>query len=127
MTSNVFTRTYPRGFDTEVLSFDCLERVHQATVGDTLYREHVTNYLHDFPEKFIIENISHPHDYSHLRICVDTPADLQLVRTVYEKLYPENPEFGYQEIFSLFDANRELAQVNAVIPQKKIFRRKTRD
>lgn len=125
LTSNVFTRTFPRGFDTEVLSFSCLKRIHEAT-RDPLYREHVTNYIHDFPERFRIENVNGEEDFSHLRLCVDTEADLKLINAVYEKLLPVNPNFGAKEIYTLFRAHPKLGDVNAHIQQTKIFRHKNR-
>lgn len=125
LTSNVFTRTFPRGFDTEVLSFSCLERVHKAT-RDPIYREHVTNYIHDYPELFKIENVSNSTDYSHFRLCVDTEEDLEVVKRVYQHLYEKNPKFRAQEIYDLLNSYPEIPQINAPVQQAKIFKRKDR-
>jgi spore coat polysaccharide biosynthesis protein SpsF len=124
MTSNVFRRTFPRGFDTEIFSCPCLERVVQET-GDPLYREHVTNYVYDYPEKFVIENVSSPVDRSDLRLCVDTEADFELVQSVFEALYPRNSSFGFREITEFLDSHPELKELNADVKQAKIFRHRT--
>lgn len=125
LTSNVFTRTFPRGFDTEVLSMGCLDRIHRD-VHEPIYREHVTNYIHDYPEKFRIAEIRNPEDLSYLRLCVDTEEDLALIRKVFEELFPLNAHFGYREIYELFGRKPELRQINAQIQQAKIFKRKNR-
>jgi len=125
MTSNVFTRTYPRGFDTEVLSMECFERL-EGEAKDSIYREHVTNFIHDFPEKFQIENVSQEIDWTHVRLCVDTEEDLELITQVYEELFTSNPRFGHREIYELFNRKPELQKINAEIEQSKIFHLKNR-
>jgi len=125
MTSNVFTRTYPRGFDTEVLSMACLERLEREA-QDSIYREHVTNFIHDFPEKFQIENVSQEKDWTYLRLCVDTEEDLELITQVYKELLPSNSRFGYREIYDLFLRLPELQKINAETEQSKIFHLKNR-
>jgi spore coat polysaccharide biosynthesis protein SpsF len=125
MTSNVFTRTFPRGLDTEALSMECLDRLNREAL-DAIYREHVTNYIHDHPEKFKIENVCEPVDRSDLRWCVDTEDDLELVRRVYEGLYPGNEFFGMKDALRFVESHPELKTLNAHVRQAKIFRLKTR-
>jgi spore coat polysaccharide biosynthesis protein SpsF len=126
LTSNVFQKlTFPNGFDTEVLSFACLERIHRETEGDPLYREHVTNYIHDYPEKFVIENVADKENHSDLRLCVDTNEDFELVTRIFEALYPQNPNFGFREIYKLFQECPELKKINARVRQTKILKRQT--
>ncbi|HXV27418.1 MAG TPA: glycosyltransferase family protein [bacterium] len=123
LTSNVFRKlTFPNGFDTEVISFTCLERMHRET-QDPLYREHVTNYIHDFPEKFAIENVADTQDHSDLRLCVDTEEDFRLVSLIFETLHPNNADFGYREIFELFKQRPELKEINSEVRQTKILKR----
>ncbi len=125
MTSNAFRKlTFPNGFDIEVLSFACLERIHKAT-QDPLYREHVTNFIHDYPENFVIESVEGEEDHSDLRLCVDTDEDFRLVTLIYEALYPKNPDFGYVEIYELFKKQPELKDINAEVRQTKILKRQT--
>lgn len=125
LTCNVIERTYPRGFDTEVLSWPCLDRLNRET-ADPLYREHVTNYVYDYQEKFNVENVTGARNHSNLRICVDTEADFELVTALYESLYPKNPNFGFREIMELIEQKPELREINAAVEQAKIFKRRTR-
>jgi spore coat polysaccharide biosynthesis protein SpsF len=124
VTSNVLLRTFPRGFDTEVMSFSCLERVIHET-QDPLYREHVTNYMYDFPEKFTMESVTNDEDCSDLRLTVDTEKDFELVKLIFEALYPANPRFRFRDIKLFLDENPELKTMNAYIKQTKIFRNRT--
>ena len=123
-TSNVVERTFPRGFDTEVITFSCLKRLYEEA-REEVYREHVTNYLYDYPEKFLIQSVTSPVDHSSLRICVDTEEDFQLVSKIYEALYRKNPHFGFNEIIQLVNDRPELKKINAVVEQKRIFLRKS--
>ena len=43
---------------------------------------------------------------------VDEPEDLELVRKIYEKLYPSNPEFGTEDIVALLERNTKLVETN---------------
>ena len=56
-TSNILTRTYPRGMDTEVLSFEALGKAY-ANVKNTFETEHVTPYIYkNHPEMFRIASL----------------------------------------------------------------------
>ena len=125
LTSNVFTRSYPRGLDTEVLSRPCIQRLFNET-DDPLYREHVTNYIHDHPEKFVLENVAQDENDSDGRWCVDTERDLEFVTKVYRALYPQNAFFSYEDVRSYLCEHPAIQAINADVPQTKIFRRKAR-
>jgi spore coat polysaccharide biosynthesis protein SpsF len=43
---------------------------------------------------------------------VDHEADFRLVRAVFERLYPENPAFGYREVLELLEREPELREIN---------------
>jgi len=124
ITSNCIKLSFPNGFDTEVLSFGCLQRLHRQT-QDPPYREHVTNYIHDYPEQFIIGHIVSAENRSDLRLTLDTDEDYELIRQIYEALYPQNPDFGFREIYALLDRHPEMKQINAAVQQTKILKRQT--
>lgn len=123
LTSNVVIRTFPRGFDTEVLSLKCLEYLNQ-TARDPIYREHVTNYVYDNLKHFKTDNVVGSEDYSNLRLCVDTEEDFQLVTKIYELLYTQNPVFGFYDIVNTFSKHPELKQINLQVKQISVLRKK---
>ena len=55
--TNVFPRSLPKGFSCEIIKIETLKRILDFT-NDLKYREHVTNYIYDNPDKFKICNIS---------------------------------------------------------------------
>ena len=92
--SNTIERTYPRGLDVEVLRHGVLEVAHrEAAEPDD--REHVTRFVWRQPERFRLGGEAAAEDHSALRWTVDTQEDLDVVRAVYDALYPERPDFDY--------------------------------
>ncbi len=117
--SNVLTRTYPRGLDTEVFSRVALERVHREA-EDPREREHVTLFLNSRPDRFRLGNVVGARDESAHRWTVDTPEDFEFVRRVLEKLYPADPGFGTADVLRLMEEDPALAEINRHVRQKTI-------
>lgn len=116
--SNCFPRTYPRGMDTEVLSFDALRTAHlEATARPD--REHVTPYVHMHPGRFRLGNVAYKEDHSRHRWTVDTPEDFELVRRILEALYERKPEFTLEDCLELLSRHPDWAAINAGVVQKK--------
>jgi spore coat polysaccharide biosynthesis protein SpsF len=110
-TSNALEPTYPDGLDVEVVRFASLAQAwREATLPS--HREHVTLYVHQHPERFRIENVRSEQDLSALRWTVDEPADLEVVKRIYEGLYPKNPEFTTRDILSFLDRHADLKVLN---------------
>ncbi len=120
-TSNTVVRSYPRGLDTEVMTFEALEKA--ATEAFKPYeREHVTPYIFEHPKSFSIEQVlAEPrHLQPDLRLTVDTPEDLELIQEIFSHLYNTNPFFLVDEILNLMKQQPELSKVNAHIKQKTV-------
>ena len=84
--ANVLERRLPRGLDTEALWRDVLDRCDRMATS-TPAREHVTWHIHtEHPERFVLRSVAADLDAADLRWTVDTPADLALVRRIYEAL-----------------------------------------
>lgn len=109
-------RTFPRGFDVEVFSFNALENAHKNTIE---HREHVTAYIYTHMAEFRIFRLEDGRgDNSDIRLVLDTPDDFKLVNEVYNELHGGNPNFGYPEILELFRNKPQLKQINKHIEQK---------
>ena len=117
--SNVFPRTFPRGFDTEIFSFNSLTRAYNEAT-EPFEREHVTPYIYQHPEKFIIKNFANKEDFSFHRWTVDTQEDLLLIEKIYAALYNEKRIFLYDDIIKLFGENPDLIKINQNLQQKKL-------
>lgn len=119
--SNCHPPTLPDGFDTEVCSFNALEKIWQNAKLQ-IEREHVFPYVFNNPDKFKIFNACCDQDFSHLRLTLDEQADLALLRKVYRKLHHSNPNFGLIEIAKLFRAEPGLLNINSSVTAKPVSR-----
>jgi spore coat polysaccharide biosynthesis protein SpsF len=116
--SNVQTRTYPRGLDTEVMSFAALARAWQGA-RKRHEREHVTPFIFEHPDEFKLLSVTGEADYSSQRWTVDTPEDLEFVRAVYAR-FKNNPEFLWRDVIDLLEREPQLAELNRFVMQKAL-------
>lgn len=115
--SDLSKRTYPRGLDTEVFTFDVLEQAFKK--ADKPYqREHVTPYIYEnSSEIYYYRNQS---DYSMYRWTLDTEKDFALIKEIYGHLYKGTHDFYLSDILKLFEEYPELLNINSHIEQKKL-------
>jgi len=115
--NDVENRTYPRGLDVEILSFDILENAY-INASEKYQREHVTPYIYEVVQnKFYYKNQS---DYSKYRWTLDTDEDFQLIKEIYKVLYKGVHDFYMDDIISLINEQPSLQLINAHIEQKKL-------
>lgn len=117
--SNIGTRTYPRGMDTEVFSFAALAAAQaEATLaGD---REHVTPFIRRDGERFPAVNLSYGRDASGYRWTVDTAEDFLLIKTILTTVYADKPSFTLEDCLDLLAANPEWSAINEHVRQKEL-------
>ncbi|MCM3663651.1 glycosyltransferase family protein [Mesobacillus subterraneus] len=118
--SNTLERTFPRGLDTEVFSFDVLNQAYK-TSKEKIYREHVTSFIYGNPDTFKLKNVPSLNDYSEHRWTVDTEEDFILIKNILEALYPVEKEFKLNDIIKLLNENPEWKEINSHIEQKKLI------
>jgi spore coat polysaccharide biosynthesis protein SpsF len=121
--SNALDRMYPRGLDTEVMSFTALSRAWQEA-RKPYEREHVTPYIYEHPDKFKLLSVTGAADFSSHRWTVDTAEDLEFVRTIYGR-FKANPEFAGcefsgRDVLDLLELEPELAEINRSVMQKSL-------
>jgi spore coat polysaccharide biosynthesis protein SpsF len=115
--SNSLIQTYPRGLDTEVMSFRTLEAAwREARLP--YQRTHVTPYIYQNPERFKILPVTGDRNYSAYRWTVDTPEDLELVRAIYTRLTGESVLLN--DVVRLMEREPELADINRSVKQKAL-------
>ncbi len=109
-------RTTPIGMDTEVATIAALTRAWQE--ADAKYaREHVMPYLYEEPGRFKILLVDHTPDWGDVRLTVDTPEDLELIRQITAHFGNGN-DFGMAEAVQYLQAHPELGAINAGIHHK---------
>jgi len=115
--SNSLVRTYPRGLDTEVMTFQALEQAW-LRARKPYERAHVTAYIYDKSSDFRLLSVTGDNDYSHYRWTVDTPEDLELVRTIYGRL--KGSDAFLNDVVQLLQSEPALADINRAISQKAL-------
>ena len=81
-----------------------------AESTDEHEHEHVTLGVYRRPDRFRVINVAGQENHSDLRWTVDDADDLQFVRAVYERLYPHNEEFEFEDVLGLLDAEPGLSR-----------------
>jgi Spore coat polysaccharide biosynthesis protein F, CMP-KDO synthetase homolog len=109
-TSNTLEETFPDGLDCEIFTFAALE---QAWKKAKLLseREHVTPYIKkgEHFKKYCVKDTI---DHSQYRWTLDTERDFAFICKIFEELYPDNPEFGKNDIYELLERCPDILEIN---------------
>jgi spore coat polysaccharide biosynthesis protein SpsF len=117
--NNTSERTFPRGYDVEVFTFQALDIAYKNATKD-YEREHVTPYLYDCNNNFKCFTYKNNVNYSKYRITLDTEEDLQLITIIYEKLFNNKGYFLLDDVVEFLEKNQNIAKINQEIEQKKL-------
>ncbi len=93
------------GFWTEYVTIDALKRVCQHT-NESLYHEHVTNFIYSHPENFMIKWLEGPHllrEHPDLRLTIDTREDFETAQKIYADLCVSNPFPSIADVVNYLD------------------------
>ena len=113
--------TYPEGLDVEVFTKDAILLAEKNAISD-FEKEHVTQYFYHHPNEFKIINLSNKKNQSYLRWTIDTKADLEMARKIYEHLYKNDYEIFYMEdILYLLEKKPEIATINKNIKRSAMY------
>jgi spore coat polysaccharide biosynthesis protein SpsF len=116
--SNALQRTYPRGLDTEVMTWEALASAwREARLS--YQRAHVTPYIYENPDRFDILSVKGTADYSSHRWTLDTEEDLAFIRAVYDRLGNDD-SFSWCDVLALLEQEPELAELNREVMQKEL-------
>lgn len=117
--SNTIKRSFPRGLDTEVFSMEALEAAYENAY--TLdHKEHVTPYIYQHLNQFLIGQYIGDVDYSTYRWTLDTPEDYKLIVEIYRFLNVSGQDFSWKNVIRLMKDRPYLSQINAHIKQKTL-------
>ena len=103
--------TYPKGLDVEVCRTEVLQTIASEATGSD--REHVTAFIYTRPERFSIHALNRDPPLRY-RWTVDTAEDFDFVTSVYEDLYPANPEFTTADVLTWQGRHPDRVLVNDV-------------
>ncbi len=121
-TSNTLDRYLPLGLDAEVFHLETLRRI--ARIAENLdddarrcNQSNVVPYMHAHPTEFDMLQVGSGPDLSHHRWTLDTPQDFDLITRIYTALYPENPDFGMDDVLEVLEQHPDWSSINSgVVP-----------
>ncbi len=115
--SNGIERTFARGFDFEIFSFDLLKDAF-TNAKDESDLEHVTPYIwKNRSGKVEFYHVKQEQNNSGFRITVDTPDDFEVIKVLIKKYKADT--LPYTEIEKILTEHPEIVAMNAHIEQKK--------
>jgi len=115
--SNVITRTYPNGLETEVVPIHAL-RLAWDKAKKECDREHVTLYIANHPKQFRLHSVENNEDLSHLRWTVDQKEDLELMCQIYKRLHSDGKIFYMEDVLDVLHKEPDLKEINKLVKQK---------
>ncbi len=83
------------------------------------HREHINAYVFDNRADFLISKLL-PHPIMQkpqLRLTVDTPEDLHLIKEIYKRLYKEGAIVNLEDVLKWYENEPKLFRINAGIEQ----------
>lgn len=118
--SNILDRTFPRGTDTEVLSYKALKKAYIEGIARE-DREHVTYFIRKHPESFKLNGVKSEKDLSYIRHCVDVKEDYLFVCALFSALAGQNLFFNTHDIERELRVSPWLATINRDVKQKHLL------
>jgi spore coat polysaccharide biosynthesis protein SpsF len=116
--TNTLDRTFPYGTEVEVFSFESLEKAWKNAKKPS-EREHVTPFIRNPENKFILSNIEHQEDISHLRYTIDRMDDLKLVKEIVKNILTR--PILLQDVIKLHKNKPEIFEINKNIKHDGYF------
>ena len=114
--STVLVRSLPHGLDVELVTADALRRVDAEATGH--HRVHVTSGVWTRPERYAVMGLCFAPDASAVRVTLDTPEDLAMLRAVVAARGTSVP--SRSELVRLFRERPELAALTADVRRKAL-------
>lgn len=120
-TNNREPYVYPDGMDTEVCSFDALEKAWKEATKLS-HREHVTFHFWMHQDLFKVGQYGNEKlNQGDYRLTLDYPSDYELLKRVCEHFAPRR-DFTMQEIIDFLDAHPEVKALNADVARNAAFK-----
>lgn len=112
--SNTINRTYPRGMDFEIFTYETLETLHKTATSD-FNREHVTSYIDEHRSRFEVQHFTAEEDLSEYRLTVDYPEDFAVIKQLIAEHRADR--LPYPELKELIKTEKDLFQRNNDLEQ----------
>lgn len=112
--------SFPKGMNFEIILQSALEETWQSYFSKFSNKDDFDKTFHS-PGTCFLENsnlkkiaISTNNIYPNLRLTMDHFEDFQLIKNIYEEIYPKKPNFRLDDILELLSKKPELAKINEI-------------
>ncbi len=107
--------------DARIFATELLAEVDRLT-DDLDDREHVSLYFWEHPERYKLLFVKPPPEYaySEIFIALDEQEDLDMMRRIYEILYPQNPLFSLKDILDLLKEKPQIYEMSKSVYRKGV-------
>lgn len=111
---------YPGGMNFTAFATKTLAEVEIFTRNDPAAREHVSLSIYTHPEKYSQYKVVAPPELSRPDIYVelDELPDYEMIKAIFEALYPVNPEFNLADILKFLDSHPEILELNTHVKRR---------
>lgn len=113
--------TYPQGFEVEVFGVTLLQKLWHE-IEDPFRREWFTTVVFENPREFKLHCVKNEVDLSGVRLTLDYPEDLEVVRFVYHSLYNGKNCFYLADILSLLEKSPRVLDINKKYRRDEAYR-----
>ena len=122
--SNTLKKTFPKGLDIEVFTFEALKRAWTESKFPS-DREHVTNFIRN-NSTFKNKNYENKENYSEHRWTLDRKEDLEFIREIIKRI--QKRPIVMKDVISVLEQNPDLLKINHNIdPDEGINKSKQED
>jgi spore coat polysaccharide biosynthesis protein SpsF len=114
-----YKKEFPLGLNTKIFKSSILIEVEKKT-KNPVDREHIVNYILKNSDQFKVLSYKAPPQLCRqdVRLTLDYMEDFNLIRLVYENLYPQNKNFNIMNVIDFLDKNLKIKNLNSKCLQK---------
>jgi len=111
-------KSYPHGLDFEIFNTKTLQNAWKDIFTSYADDQKFKNSFVSVDEymltnnKFTCYDLTNDVDLSQIRITLDYPEDLELIRQIYHELYKKGEYFGLKKILNCIKKNPDLLNIN---------------
>ena len=111
---------YPGGMNFTAFATKTLAEVELFTRNDPAAREHVSLPIYRHPEKYSQHKVVAPLELSRpdVYIELDELSDYEMIKAIFEALYPVNPKFNLADILKFLDSHYEILNLNTHVKRR---------
>jgi len=116
-----FPKTYPLGISSIIFSTKILDEIEKITKNPD-DRENVSNYIYEHVEKYTVAPLPCPIElnFPEISLTVDQIEDFELIKKIFESLYPINNTFNTYDVIKFLNENPKIKEMNSNVARKRL-------